>query len=116
MITGAHVIVYSTDADAVRAFFGEVLGLDSVDGGGGWPIYALPPSEVAVHPVESGSSHELYLMCDDIDATVARLAEKGFAASDGVIDAGWGRRASFSLPDGSSISIYEPRHQTAHAT
>ena|ERR1700754_2774303 len=115
MITGAHAIIYSTAAEAVRRFFDEVLELPSVDAGGGWTIFALPPAEVAVHPAERGSEHELYLMCDDIDATVAVLRRKGVESVGEIVDAGWGRRVSVGLPDGSELGIYEPRHPTAHA-
>ena len=113
MITGAHTILYSTDADAVRAFLRDKLELPGMDAGEGWTIFALPPAELAVHPVEHGSRHELYLMCDDIDATVAQLNAKGVTTSD-VVDAGWGRRIAVALPDGSQLAIYEPRHPTAH--
>jgi hypothetical protein len=115
MITGAHAIIYSSDADAVRRFFDAVLELPSVDAGGGWTIFALPPAEVAVHPADRGSEHELYLMCDDIDATIADLRRKGVESIGEVVQAGWGRRVGVGLPDGSEIAIYEPRHPTAHA-
>jgi catechol 2,3-dioxygenase-like lactoylglutathione lyase family enzyme len=81
VITGAHVIVYSRDADADRAFFRDVLEYPHVDAGGGWLIFKLPPAEVAVHPVEGAASHELYLMCDDVNATVEQLAAKGVTCS-----------------------------------
>ena len=113
VITGAHAILYSSEADAVRVFLRDTLELSGIDGGGGWTIFALPPAEVAVHPTEEGSRHELYLMCDDIDATVAQLNAKGVTTS-AVVDAGWGRRIAVTLPDGSQLAIYEPRHPTAH--
>ena len=76
MINGAHVIVYTRDAEADRAFFRDVIGLDGVDAGGGWLIFALPPAELAVHPADPGGTHELYLMCDDIEATVEELSRR----------------------------------------
>ena len=79
LISGGHVLIYSHDAEADRAFFKEVLGLDSVDSGGGWLIFALPPSEVAVHPTEENEDHQLYLLCDDIEATARELEQKGVA-------------------------------------
>ena len=77
LISGAHVIIYSRDPEADRAFFKTVLGLDSVDSGGGWLIFALPPSELAFHPTEEKEQHEFYLLCDDIEATAKELERKG---------------------------------------
>ena len=108
MITGMHAIVFSPEAEKVRAFFGDTLGLSSVDAGAGWLIFALPPAELAVHPGDS--RHELYLMCDDIHATLAELREKGVEMAQDVSDQGWGLLAAIRLPDGGEFSIYEPRH------
>jgi uncharacterized glyoxalase superfamily protein PhnB len=109
VITGVHAIVFSAEADKVREFFAGAVGLASVDGGGGWPIFALPPAELAVHPsVES--SHQLYLMCDDIHATLAELTAKGAEPAREVTDQGWGLLGGIRLPDGSELAIYEPRH------
>ena len=110
MITGVHAIVFSPQADKVRAFFGDVLGLSSVDAGGGWPIFALPPAELAVHPAEGNGHHELYLMCDDIHATLAELRDKGVQVAREVSDQGWGLLAAIRLPGGGELPIYEPRH------
>ena len=110
MITGIHAIVFSPDADKVRAFFADVLGLRSADAGGGWLIFALPPAELAVHPAEGTGHHELYLMCDDIQATLAELRGKGVEVARDVSDQGWGLLAAIRLPDGSELAIYEPRH------
>ncbi|MEA2312353.1 MAG: hypothetical protein QOE28_2321, partial [Solirubrobacteraceae bacterium] len=105
-------ILSSGDADADRAFCRDVLGFDFVDAGDGWLIFALPPAELAVHPSESGSSHELYLMCDDIDATVADLRTRGAELAPEITDAGWGRRTAIRLPSGTELGLYEPRHRT----
>ncbi len=110
MITGLHAIVFSPEAEKVRAFFGDVLGLSSVDAGGGWLIFAMPPAELAVHPTDGGARHELYLMCDHIDATLAELRNKGVEIARDVADQGWGLLATIRLPDGSEFPIYEPRH------
>ena len=110
MITGAHTIVYTRDAEADRAFLRDVLGFDSVDAGGGWLIFALPPSEVAVHPDAAGGRHELYLMCDDVHATVEELKGKGAEFAGEVTDAGWGLLTAIRLPGGSELGLYEPRH------
>jgi predicted enzyme related to lactoylglutathione lyase len=110
MITGMHAIVFSPQAERVRAFFADVLGLPSADAGGGWLIFALPPSELAVHPADGGGHHELYLMCDDIHATLAELTGKGAEVARGVSDQGWGLLAAIRLPDGSEFPIYQPRH------
>jgi catechol 2,3-dioxygenase-like lactoylglutathione lyase family enzyme len=110
VITGIHAIVFSAEAEQVRAFFADVLGLSSVDAGGGWPIFALPPAELAVHPADGESRHELYLMCDDIHATLAELRAKGVEVAQEVSDQGWGLLAAIRLPDGSAFPIYQPRH------
>ena len=109
MISGAHVILYSQDADADREFIREVLGFPHVDAGHGWLIFQLPPAEVAVHPAEA-PGHELYLMCDDIEATLAGLRAKGVEVAREVADQGWGLLAAIRLPDGTEFPIYQPRH------
>jgi|SRR5579884_2549635 len=110
MITGIHAIVYSRHAAGVRAFLSDVLELRSVDAGGGWPIYAAPPAELAVHPTDEEPEHELYFMCDDINATVAQLAARGVKTTSPVQDRGWGLVTSIELADGERIGLYEPRH------
>jgi predicted enzyme related to lactoylglutathione lyase len=110
VITGIHAIVFSPAAEQVRAFFADVLGLASADAGGGWLIFALPPAELAVHPTDGDGRHELYLMCDDIHATLAELRDKGAEVASGVSDQGWGLVAAIRLPDGEELPIYEPRH------
>jgi predicted enzyme related to lactoylglutathione lyase len=110
VITGVHAIVFSPDAAKVRAFFADVLSLQSADAGGGWLIFALPPAELAVHPSDGGSRHELYLMCDDIGDTLAELRAKGVEVARDISDEGWGLLAAIRLPDGSEFPIYQPRH------
>ena len=110
MITGMHVIVFSAQAEKVRSFFTDVLGMPSADAGEGWLIFALPPAELAVHPADGESHHELYLMCDDIHATLAELRGKGAEVARDVSDQGWGLLAAIRLPDGSQLPIYQPRH------
>jgi len=110
LISGMHAIVFSREADKVRAFFGDVLGLPAVDAGGGWLIFALPPAELAVHPADGPGHHELYLMCDDIHATLAELRGKGVEVARDVSDQGWGLLAAIRLPDGEEFPIYQPRH------
>jgi len=112
MISGAHVIVYSQDADADRAFFRDVLGFANVDAGHGWLIFALPPAEAAFHPAEKNGQHELYLMCDDLKAEMQALAEKGVSCSE-VQEARWGSITVITLPSGSEIGLYQPKHPTA---
>jgi catechol 2,3-dioxygenase-like lactoylglutathione lyase family enzyme len=110
-ITGVHAILYSDDAAADRAFFGEVLGLTSVDAGDGWLIFALPPAELAAHPASAdGGGYELYLMCDDIAATVDELAAKGVEFSGGVTRQRWGLITTVKLPGGGRLGLYEPLH------
>jgi hypothetical protein len=110
VITGIHAIVFSPEADKVRAFLADVVGMPSVDAGGGWLIFALPPAELAVHPAGGAVHHELYLMCDDIQVTLAELRAKGAEVARDVSDQGWGLLAAIRLPDGSELPIYEPRH------
>jgi len=112
MITGSHVIVFSRDAQADRAFLRDVLKFPHVDAGGGWLIFKLPPAEVAVHPIDGVGSHELYLMCDDITATVDDLKADGIACAP-VTDAGWGLLTRIRLPGGGELGLYEPRHPRA---
>jgi catechol 2,3-dioxygenase-like lactoylglutathione lyase family enzyme len=113
MITGAHVILYSTDADADRAFMRDALGLDHVDAGGGWLIFKLPPSELAFHPSETSGASEFYLMCADVDALVARMTALG-RPCDPIQEEQWGRLTRVALPGGGKLSIYQPKHATAH--
>ena len=114
MITGAHIIIYSTDAEADRKFIKEVLGFAHVDAGGGWFIFKLPPAEIAVHPHEVNDLHELYLMCDDVSAVVATLEAKGHACSQ-IAEQPWGRMTQIQLPGGGEIGLYEPKHPLAHS-
>ena len=112
MIIGAHAIIYSSAADETRAFLRDVFGFRSVDAGGGWLIFGLPPAELAVHPTDGESIHELYLMCDDLDATMDDLSAKGVECAP-VSEQRWGRLTSLALPGGATIGLYEPRHPTA---
>jgi catechol 2,3-dioxygenase-like lactoylglutathione lyase family enzyme len=111
MISGAHVVVYSKNAEADRAFFHNVLGFKSVDAGHGWLIFALPPAEAAFHPSEE-SAHELYFMCDDLKTEIASLAKKGVECSQ-VEEARWGSITKMRLPGGGSIGLYQPKHPIA---
>jgi predicted enzyme related to lactoylglutathione lyase len=110
MITGMHALLYTTDADADRAFFRDVLELPYEDAGGGWLIFALPPAELAAHPADENGRHELYLMCDDITATVAELRARGAEIPGSVKEEWFGLVASIRLPGGGELGLYEPRH------
>jgi catechol 2,3-dioxygenase-like lactoylglutathione lyase family enzyme len=110
VITGAHAIVYTTDPEADRAFVRDVLGFDSVDAGGGWLIFKLPPAELAMHPDATGGRHELYLMCDDVHATVEQLSAAGVEIVRDVSDEGFGLLTAIRLPGGGELGLYEPRH------
>ena len=109
MITGAHAIVYSMSPADDRDFFREVLGLPSVDVGGGWLIFGLPPAEVAVHPAEENDVHELYLMCDDVEAFIAEMGRLKIRCGP-IQDQPWGRLTQVTLPGGGKLGVYQPRH------
>ncbi len=122
MINGAHILLYSKDPAADRAFFKEVLGFKTVDAGGGWLIFGLPPTEMGIHPVDGESGQQrgghqmagavLYLMCGDVKSTIASLQAKGVPCGE-VTEANWGSQAAIRLPSGAEVGLYEPRHPTA---
>jgi catechol 2,3-dioxygenase-like lactoylglutathione lyase family enzyme len=110
VITGVHAIIFTRDAEADRAFFRELLELPSVDAGGGWLIFALPPAELAAHPTAGDAHHELYLMCDDIHTEVEELRGKGVEFTREISDEGFGLMTALRLPSGGELALYEPRH------
>lgn len=120
MINGTHLLLYSRDPEADRAFFRDVLGFASVDAGEGWLIFALPPAELGIHPgnlVERHADHELsgsvvYLICDDLNQTIASLQGKGATTTE-IVQAGWGSTTTIRLPGGGGLGLYQPRHATA---
>jgi catechol 2,3-dioxygenase-like lactoylglutathione lyase family enzyme len=112
MIFGAHVIVYSKDAEADRAFFRDVLGFKSVDAGRGWLIFALPPAEAAFHPADGAGLQELYFLCDNVQAEVEALGKKGATCSE-IQEARWGSITKVRLPGGGEVGLYQPKHPTA---
>ena len=114
MFDGAHVILYSSSPDEDRAFLRDHLGFANVDAGDGWLIFKLPPGEVAVHPTDGHPHHELYFMCSEIEATLVRLTNGGATISTPISDQRWGRLAEISLPSGTRLGIYEPRHPVAY--
>jgi predicted enzyme related to lactoylglutathione lyase len=117
MITAVHTLIYADDADAARAFFRDVLGLEHVDDGGGWLIFKLPPGELGVHPLHEGSAPsgttQLSLMCDDVEATAAQLAAKGAVVNGPATDRGYGLVTSLTVPGGVTLELYQPTHATA---
>lgn len=122
MITGVHTLVYAEDAEAARAFFRDVLGFPAIDAGGGWLIFATGPSELAAHPVDgepAGSGpvarHEITLMCDDLEQTVADLTAKGAEFTRDIRDDGFGLTTSLSVPGAGEMMLYQPRHPVAYA-
>jgi hypothetical protein len=114
VIEGAHLILYSRDARVDRAFLRDTLGFAGVDAGEGWLIFALPPAEVAVHPTDGETRHELYLTCDNIERTLADLSDRGVEIVHPVADRGWGLLAAIRMPSGAELGLYEPRHPTAY--
>ena len=109
MITGAHAIVYSTRPEADRAFLRDILGLPNVDVGGGWLIFGLPPSEVAIHPADDNGRHELYFIVDDVKAFMTAMRTRKVPCS-AIHEERWGRITNVTLPGGGTIGVYEPRH------
>ncbi len=110
VITGVHAIIFTRDAEQVRSFLRDVLGFPSVDAGGGWLIFGLPPAELAAHPTDAAGHHELYLMCDDIRATVVELEAKGVEFTKEISEEAFGLITSLRLPGGDELALYEPRH------
>jgi predicted enzyme related to lactoylglutathione lyase len=113
MITALHALLYSRDAAAARAFFRDTLKFKSVDAGDGWLIFAMPPTELAVHPTDTDHGPELYFMCDDVARTVAELETRGVKATRPISDQGYGLVTSIRIPGGIELGLYEPRHKTA---
>lgn len=111
-ITGVHALIYTSEPDAVREVFRDVFGWDHVDNGDGWLIFTLPPAELGVHPSE-GRGHELTLMCDDIEATIAELRATGIEFRGEPKDEGFGITTTMLLPGGAQLMLYEPRHRLA---
>ena len=116
MITGAHSIIYATDADVARAFLRDTLGLSNVDAGNGWLIFKSPPAELAVHPTDPPGNGTVgfYLMCDDLEATMSELKAKGVEFTSEVSDEGWGLLTSLAVPGAGNIGLYQPLHPTAY--
>ena len=112
-IRGVHTIIFGEDAEAIRAFLRDVLDLDYVEAGGGWPIFKLPPTELAAHPSETSGHYELYLMCDDIEETRAELEGKGVEFTAPVRDQGWGLVTAMQVPGGGELGLYQPLHATS---
>ena len=112
MISGAHVIIYTKDAEADRRFLRDVLRFPSVDAGHGWLIFALPPAELAFHPAENSDGHELYFMCDDLKATMQALREHNVKCG-AVKNERWGNLTEIALPGGGRVGLYEPKHPIA---
>lgn len=110
MITGVHAIVFNGDAEGTRAFFRDVLGLRHVDAGGGWLIFALPPAEIAAHPVDEGHHIELYLMSDDVHEEARTLKSKGVELTSPISEERFGLVTGIALPGGSELGLYQPTH------
>ena len=113
MITGVHAIIYSPEAETARAFLRDVVGFRSIDSGGGWLIFALPPSELAVHPSDGSTKHELFFLCDDVKATIRDLRAKNVDVDEEISEQSWGLLTHIRLPGGVTLGLYEPRHPLA---
>jgi catechol 2,3-dioxygenase-like lactoylglutathione lyase family enzyme len=110
VINGAHLIIYSRDAEADRAFFKNVLKFAHVDDGGGWLIFKVPPAELGIHPSDENDLHEVFFMCDDLDAEMARLKKAGVPCTP-VTTQPWGTLTQMTLPGGGKLGLYQPRHK-----
>jgi hypothetical protein len=110
VITGVHAIIFSGNPDATREFLRDTLQLPHIDAGAGWLVFGLPPAELAAHPTEGGSHHELYLMCDDVRATVEELERRGVEFTQPIAEERWGLTTAFRVPGGGQLGLYEPRH------
>lgn len=115
MLTGIHALLYSSDPDATRAFFRDVLELKSVDAGRGWLIFALPPAELGIHPVDGERGVEVYLMCDDLIRTLADLAKHGVEVTQPMSEQRWGTVTAIRIPGGAELGLYPAKHPTALA-
>jgi hypothetical protein len=113
MITGIHALIYTKQAEQVREFFKRTLKFPTVDAGHGWLLFALPPAEMGIHPTDKDGSYDLYLMCDNIEKTVAELTKQGARFPRGITTAGWGKVTALELPGGLEMGLYEARHPTA---
>jgi catechol 2,3-dioxygenase-like lactoylglutathione lyase family enzyme len=118
VIIATHSVIFAEHADQARAFFRDVLGLPHVDAHDGWLIFKLPPAELGIHPEPADAAppgrHELYLMCDDIEQTMADLRAKGAEFGSPVTQASFGLMTSIKIPGGGEIGLYQPRHRTAY--
>jgi predicted enzyme related to lactoylglutathione lyase len=112
VLSGVHAIIFTKDAEGLRAFLRDVLEFSSVDAGGGWLIFALPPAELAAHPTDGDGHTELYLMCEDVAATVEELKGKGVEFTEPITDEGFGLMTAMKVPGGGELGLYEPRHPT----
>lgn len=113
MISGIHAVIYARQPTEVRAFFRDVLRLSSVDAGGGWPIFALPPAELGIHPTDAAESSELFLVCDDLDVAIAEFKARGISTSGPVQEVNWGRLVELVVTDTFRIGMYQPGHPSA---
>ena len=114
MINGMHALIYSTDADADRAFFKDVIGLDHVDTGEGWLIFKAPPAEIAFHPTNAGVRCEIYLTCENVESVISEWSAKGLEVIVPPVERDWGTEAVVRLPGGSPLGVYRPTHKTAY--
>ena len=112
MISGIHAILYAQNAEKARAFFRDVLEFPYIEAHDGWLIFALPPAELGIHPTDGESEHELYLMCENLEQTIAVLEKKGVACSE-IQDSGWGLLTSVAIPGAGKMGLYQPRHKLA---
>jgi len=114
LITGAHVILFTPEAEELRAVFRDALGWPYVDAHAGWLIFALPPAEIAAHPSPEGDTHhQLYFMCDELAATIDELRDKGIEIRGEPREEDWGVWTTMILPGGVEVILYEPRHLVA---
>ncbi len=112
MFSVGHMVIFSTKPEEDRALMAKLMPSEGIDVGGGWMIYPMPPSEIAIHPSGGAVHHEVHFQVEDVEAARAKLAELGLESPEPQ-DLGYGLVSGFKLPGGSDIGFYQPRHPSA---
>lgn len=116
MIKGVHTMFYSSRETELREYIRDKLGLPATDVGGGWLIFDLPEADMGCHPANAedgkpSGTHYVSFYCDDIQATVAELTERGVEFLDEISDVGYGLAIHFEMPGGVPVELYQPSYK-----